>query len=395
MVTAAALLVLVQVVDISTPNSRLELIKVALAVGAGTGAALTLVLARRRQWSTEHDATERRLTDLYVKAVEQLGSEQAAVRHGGLYALERVAQDNPDHRQTVVDVICAYLRGPYTPPSDRKIGPRLGVQRPLLRSPEKRVRALTRRGTTNPPHPTPEENHGLQEREVRLTAQRILTRHLRPHDEHGSRLATYWPAINLELTRATLTGFDLRACKLSTAGFNGAQFTGHAWFDNTQFTGHAEFEGAHFTGTAEFNGTRFANRAWFEGAQFADTAEFKDAQFSDDAWFDSAHFTGRTEFEGAQFTGEAQFNRAEFASTANFNNVQFNSITGFIESKFASQACFDYTKFTELPGSEVPSFDGVYFAQGTPEPLKRYCRQELNDAPSLVNEDEPKQLEDR
>ena len=36
----------------------------------------------------------------------------------GLYALERLGQDNPKLRQTVIDVICAYLRMPYTPPAE-------------------------------------------------------------------------------------------------------------------------------------------------------------------------------------------------------------------------------------------------------------------------------------
>lgn len=76
-------------------------------------------MQRKAVVDTAHDATERRITELYVKAVEQLGSDKAAVRHSGLYALERVAQDNPEHRQTVDNVLCAYLRVPYpttTPP---------------------------------------------------------------------------------------------------------------------------------------------------------------------------------------------------------------------------------------------------------------------------------------
>ncbi|MEV4075213.1 hypothetical protein [Nonomuraea fuscirosea] len=46
--------------------------------------------------------------------------DPAPGRLGGLYALEQLAQDNRDPvlRQTVVDVICAYLRMPYTPPPD-------------------------------------------------------------------------------------------------------------------------------------------------------------------------------------------------------------------------------------------------------------------------------------
>jgi hypothetical protein len=59
------------------------------------------------------DATERRVTELYAVAVEQLGSDKAPVRLRGLYALERLAQDNPAHRQTIVNVICAYLRTPF------------------------------------------------------------------------------------------------------------------------------------------------------------------------------------------------------------------------------------------------------------------------------------------
>ncbi len=44
---------------------------------------------------TDLDATERRITELYTKPVEQLGNDKAPVRLGGLYALERLAQDNP------------------------------------------------------------------------------------------------------------------------------------------------------------------------------------------------------------------------------------------------------------------------------------------------------------
>ena len=64
---------------------------------------------------TDHDATERRITELYTKAVEQLGSEKAPGRLGGLYALERLAQDNRDQRPTIVNVICAYVRMPFPP----------------------------------------------------------------------------------------------------------------------------------------------------------------------------------------------------------------------------------------------------------------------------------------
>ena len=63
------------------------------------------------------DATERRITELYANAVAQLVSDEAPVRSGGLYALERLAQDCPERRQVIVNVICAYLRMPFSRPA--------------------------------------------------------------------------------------------------------------------------------------------------------------------------------------------------------------------------------------------------------------------------------------
>src|SRR4051794_36749167 len=74
-----------------------------------------------RRWE-EQDRTYRlnqsqQITETYAKAVEHLGHDEAPVRLGAMYSLERLAQDNHPRRQTVVDVLCAYLRMPYTPPA--------------------------------------------------------------------------------------------------------------------------------------------------------------------------------------------------------------------------------------------------------------------------------------
>jgi hypothetical protein len=60
------------------------------------------------------------VTDTYTKSVEQLGHAQAPVRLGALYSLVSLAQANPPRRQNVVDVLCAYLRMPYSPPTPRE-----------------------------------------------------------------------------------------------------------------------------------------------------------------------------------------------------------------------------------------------------------------------------------
>lgn len=101
-------------------SAKLDALRTAANIVVGTGGAAALLLAARRQRSAEldlvqkdHDATERRITEIYSKAADQLGSDKAPVRLAGLYALERLAQDYEPQRQTIVNVICAYLRMPF------------------------------------------------------------------------------------------------------------------------------------------------------------------------------------------------------------------------------------------------------------------------------------------
>ncbi|WHT22421.1 hypothetical protein N8J89_15525 [Crossiella sp. CA-258035] len=92
--------------------ARAEAIRTGLTAAGGTGAALALLLAVRRQRSTEAA-----LGLQAEAAADQLGSDKARVRLNGLYALARLAEGNADHRQMIVDLICAYLRMPYSPRS--------------------------------------------------------------------------------------------------------------------------------------------------------------------------------------------------------------------------------------------------------------------------------------
>ncbi|MFV2109312.1 pentapeptide repeat-containing protein [Micromonospora sp. LOL_015] len=259
---------------------RVETIRTGLSVGAGVGAAAALLLALRRQQvtertqqATEYDAGEKRVTELYVKAADQLGSDKAPVRLAGLYALERLAQDNLVHRQSIVEVICAYLRMPYTPPAEKQ--------------------------TPKPDQPTQPDPR--EERQVRLAAQRILARHLRPTTPDGAPSPTYWNGVTLDLTEATLLDVDFTDCYLSDARFDGATFIGDARFDGATFIGDAGFIEATLTGTARFIGATFTSDAWFVGATFTGTAWFVGATFTSDAGFDWATFTGTARFAGATF----------------------------------------------------------------------------------------------
>ncbi|WJK38927.1 pentapeptide repeat-containing protein [Solwaraspora sp. WMMA2056] len=280
---------------------RVETIRTGLSVGAGVGAAAALLLALRRQQvtertqqATEYDAGEKRVTELYVKAAEQLGSDKAPVRLAGLYALERLAQDNPVHRQSIVEVICAYLRMPYTPPAEKQTD-------------QNAAEPTAGQGPDAPTQPDPRE-----ERQVRLAAQRILARHLRPTTPDGTPSPTYWKGVVVDLTEATLLNADFAGCVLNDARFGDATFNGDTLFNSATFNGTAWFGRATFAGLAGFNGAMFSSAAWFGRAAFTGEARFDTATFSDNATFGEVAFTDVAVFGKATFTGHARFDRAVF-----------------------------------------------------------------------------------
>jgi uncharacterized protein YjbI with pentapeptide repeats len=360
-------------------TNRLDAIKTAGTIVVGTGGAGALWLAARRQRTseislrqkdldhekvdrahalqermaaaTEADAVERRITDLYTKAAEQLGSDKAPVRLAGLYALERLAQVAPSQRQTVVNLLCAYLRMPF------------------------------------------EESGPAEERQVRLTAQRILATHAAEGDTH-------WPDLDLDLTGATLLDLDftgsvirrltcanarlygstqLAGATLQNASFEEAEFAGPASFTDTTFLGpaqflYARFKSAHFERTrfvanARFSEARFALEASFRSTVFEAAARYSNTVFASDVQFDGVRFGGRvrfagTRFEGAvhftetEFSSETRFDRAVFATLTDFVNVGFGDYVEFSEAKFRGDTRFGHVRFADSVRFNTTHFDG-------------------------------------
>jgi len=106
---------------------------------------------------------------------------------------------------------------------------------------------------------------------VRLTAQRILARHLRDGRTENTRSTDppserFWPGIYLDLDGAVLIDFDLEDAVMAGADFGRATFSGATVFNQANFIGHAGFNGATFTADAWFDGATLSNAARFEGA---------------------------------------------------------------------------------------------------------------------------------
>jgi len=269
-------------------TARMDAIKTGLGVGAGTGGAVALLLAMRRQWlserdqvhreqvaqqtqahadrvaiATEHDANERRVTELYTKAADQLGSDKAPVRLAGLYALERLAQDNPSHRQTIVNLICAYLRMPYTEPPSPNI--------PSDSSPEESEKIMK----------VWLELCHADEHQVRKTAEEVLTGHLKPGDV-ATPDPRFWDGMHINLQGAFLISPDFSHCRVGDAEFSATTFRAGASFENAVFTGTAHFGGATIRGGAGFARASFLGGLFsFYNTSVGWYADFRETTFTE------------------------------------------------------------------------------------------------------------------
>ncbi|QKW32468.1 pentapeptide repeat-containing protein (plasmid) [Nocardiopsis flavescens] len=300
----------------------------AFAVVAGLGGVALLVIAYRRQRTTE--AGEERemsklFTDTFDSASDKLGSEHAAVRLAGVHALARLADEAPEGRedlvQMVIDVLCAYLRMPYTP------------------APGKLPKGATD-GQAVEHH-----KHELEFasfRQVRHTIIRIIGNHLRED--------TRWRGKDYDFTGTAFDGGNLAGAHF-TAGlvdFGGAEFTGEM----------VSFSGARFAGGS----VSFSRAGFSEGKVDFFRAEFAGGTVD----FGGAVFTGGTvDFSGSKFTeGKVDFSGARFAGgTVSFNDVEVSggqmafSRAGFSEGKV------DFFR-AEFAGGKV-DFGGAEFTGGT------------------------------
>lgn len=325
----------------TTANS-FEFAKIVLALIGGVGAVVALVIAYRKQHLGE--AAEKRediklFAERFTKAADHLGSDKAPVRLAGMYALEDLAQGTSTQRQTIVNVLCAYLRMPYLPP----------VPRSATSTADEGAEPTTpsKTGTEVPvaagpmsPVDQDENERRHQERQVRLTTQRILATHLRPGDTPEHPADTFWKDIDLDLTGATLLDLDFSWCHIRTAQFGAAEFGGIARFSGAKFYGIATFVRAKFGGDARFNTAEFGGHAAFDRAKFGGNTVFDRAKFGADARFGRAEFDAYASFGRAMFGGETRFDRAKFSRPASFDSAMFGGDALFRGAKFDVNASF-------------------------------------------------------
>ncbi|NUT93405.1 MAG: pentapeptide repeat-containing protein [Saccharothrix sp.] len=228
--------------------SKAEAIKTGGLAGGAVVALYALWLndRRRRTEEARHELESDKVADeRFARSVEMLGNDADQVRVGAMHALAGLAWSTPRYKQTVLDVLCAYLRQPFTHPA-------------LAGLPEDPDQAYHRKPDTD--QPTPEED---RERTVRLTAQRLI-----------SDLLPWGQDTDPTLYHLDLTGANVEYLRLE------GRRVGRLTARRTRFHGITKAEGAHFGKPALFSGGEFLGRTEFAGAQFTKGISLQDVRFS-------------------------------------------------------------------------------------------------------------------
>ena len=268
----------------------------------------TLEKTKNDQDHTRQVHAERR--SRYTTAVEQLSSDKASIRLGGVYTLvglvdewlsdEKTTPTLEERRkegQVIINNLCAYIRSPL-PLAERAEQLDKDYAKDLQNDFDGDIekfdadkRAFAR------------DKAALEEeRQVRESIIKEIRERLQDFGAPG-----LWSEFDYDFSNAhffypivfTNSYFD------ASSRFFGATFTQAADFSGTTFTGYANS-----IGYANFSGATFTQGAYFIGATFTEGANFSEATFTEGA-----------DFFGATFTQHANFSRAIFHSEPSFTDV--------------------------------------------------------------------------
>ncbi len=92
---------------LSRRNFILELIRLIIA-SLSTGAT---IFAGSILFLNFSQGENRLITERFTRSIEQLGNKEETIRIGGIYALERIANDSPRDGWTIMEVLSSFVRG--------------------------------------------------------------------------------------------------------------------------------------------------------------------------------------------------------------------------------------------------------------------------------------------
>lgn len=212
----------------------IEIVKTAGVAGGAIVALYALWLNDRKHFLESEKVADER----FARSVELLGNEADQVRVGAMHSLVWLAKSTPRYQQTVLDVLCAYLRRPFEHPAH------------LVRPDDPEQAFLD------------VEQAIRLEHQVRITAQRLIKDTLswgkkRKHKHY-----------DLDLTGATLEYFSLDGRRVNRLVARRAQFYGITNLRNVHALKPALFSGGTFHGRLQLDNAVFAGGISFQEVTF-------------------------------------------------------------------------------------------------------------------------------
>lgn len=208
-----------------TPKERIELenaTRSSLAQSFGTLSqtvgGIVLVIGVYFTWRNLIATEDKQVTERFTKAIEQLGSEKPEVCMGGIYALERIANDSKRDHWIVMEVLCSFVRHRSSMDKNR------GNQQTISKEIQAALTVIKRRKISQDPKQKVLDLSFSYLKGANLRGEGFKSIFLEKEDFVRSSLREAdFTGSNLELS--DFTGSDLVGACFSKANLNSAAFT--------------------------------------------------------------------------------------------------------------------------------------------------------------------------
>ena len=271
----------------------------------------------------------------YTKAVEQLGSQEAPVRMGGVYTLVGLVDEwleekslSDDERfkegQVIINNLCAYIRSPFTLTSYYD---ELSENAPSLEGiyKDKKEEFYVDKAILD------------SEADVRLSIIKEIHDRIQGPDKNTPGA---WSDFEYDFSGSTFFyPIDLRnSYYAKPINFSGSTYQGWADFSHSTYRGRATFNGSTYRGRATFNGSTYRGRATFSHSTYKGLATFNGSTYRGRATFNRSTYQYETDFSGSIFYQEVYFGEDEYNSFSFFTDCapQFYDETNRKNTLFGS-----------------------------------------------------------
>ena len=295
----------------------------------------------------------------YTKAVEQLGSQEAPVRMGGVYTLVGLVDEwleekslSDDERfkegQVIINNLCAYIRSPFTLTSYYD---ELSEDAPSLDGiyKDKKEEFYVDKAILD------------SEADVRLSI--IKEIHDRLQDSEENTPGT-WSDFEYDFSGSTFFyPIDLtNSYYAELINFSGSTYKGWADFTGSTYQSRADFTGSTYQSRADFTGSTYKDEADFGGSTYQGWADFSGSTYKDVADFGGSTYQGWADFSRSTYQW-ANFSRSTYKDVADFTGSTYQGWADFSRSTYQWANFTDSTYKSEADFSRSIFYSGIYFGQ--------------------------------